>query len=48
MVKDIARKDGWLCYDYQLENVAFSGGGMKGYAYIGAIQVGTPGQGRSP
>lgn len=39
LANNTARKDVWHCYDYQLENVAFSGGGMKGYAYIGAIQA---------
>jgi len=37
-----ASKDGWQRYDYQLENIAFSGGGVKGFAYIGAMQVGAP------
>ena len=39
---DTASKDGWRRYDYQLENIAFSGGGVKGFAYIGAMQVGEP------
>ena len=29
----------WQGYDYDLENVVMSGGGSKGYAYIGALKV---------
>lgn len=29
----------WKSYDYPFENLVFSGGGIKGYAYIGALYV---------
>ena len=29
----------WLSYDYPFENIVLSGGGMKGYAYLGAVRV---------
>lgn len=32
-------EDRWKHYSYPFENIALSGGGMKGYAYIGAIKV---------
>ena len=31
----------WLDAEYPFENVIMSGGGSKGYAYIGALKVGT-------
>ena len=30
---------GWMGHEYTLENVVMSGGGSKGYAYIGALKV---------
>ena len=29
----------WKIYDYDIENLVFSGGGIKGYSYIGALKV---------
>ncbi len=29
----------WKTYDYSIENLVFSGGGIKGYSYIGALKV---------
>ena len=29
----------WRRGDFPFENIVFSGGGMKGYSYIGAIKV---------
>jgi len=31
----------WKTYEYDIENLAFSGGGIKGYSYIGALKVST-------
>jgi len=34
-----AETPGWITYDYNLENLTFSGGGLRGFAYTGALQA---------
>lgn len=31
--------DSWLSFKYPFENVVLSGGGSKGYAYVGGLKV---------
>ena len=31
--------DDWLHFDYPVDNVVLSGGGSKGYAFVGALKV---------
>ena len=31
--------DAWKTQHYDIENLVFSGGGIKGYSYIGALKV---------
>ena len=31
--------DDWLHFDYPIDNIVLSGGGSKGYAFVGALKV---------
>ena len=37
--RSIAGPDDWLHWDYSVDNVVLSGGGSKGYAFVGALKV---------
>ena len=36
--KGVTRED-WMQYDYPVDNLVLSGGGSKGYAFVGAFKV---------
>ena len=37
--KEVLGETAWKTTDYHVENLVFSGGGIKSYAFIGALQV---------